>query len=164
MLKILAFVGLLLISSISYAEDANPKFFKDWLTLSDLLRTKGIDPNSPSWATITPMCLPLRTSEDQVAYNRCLYEKAMDEYDFGYDNKRCAEKSEAKYPDSLLEVKGRSYSVVDSSGKVKLIEEKYREFNSWSELKKAREASFDDCMEQHDWRNNSTWTSGRRRE
>lgn len=162
MLKVIIFTALLFTSSVAASEEINPQSFKDWLTVSDLLRSKGIEPSSPSWAVITPMCLPLKTTTDQTAYNRCLYEKASDEYDWGYDNKKCTEKSEVKYPNSLLEPTVRSYSVIDSDGKMRVIEEKTREYKSSKELLEARKVEFSDCMENSRWRNSYKWTSGRR--
>lgn len=85
----------------AHAQDMAPgdEPFKDWLAVSDLLRSKNIDVDAMDWTTINAACLPERTDKGDVAYNRCRYKKALEQKNFMTDSTNCNEKSLAKYPE-----------------------------------------------------------------
>lgn len=151
------------VAGFANAEEIDQKFFKDWLTLSDLLRTKGVDPSSPNWAVINPMCLPLKTTADESGYNRCLYAKAMDEYQWRLDRRYCSDKSEQNFPDSLFDTQQlRRYIETDSTGKKRVIEENVRLYNNRDDLLRDRRGLYQDCMRDANWNDTENWVSGRR--
>ena len=158
MKKIILTLLFSFLATAAYAQENSPESFKDWLTVSDLLRTKGIEPSSPNWGTITPMCLPLKTTTDQVAYNQCLYEKAMDEYQWPIDNKFCDDRSKEKYPDSMM-TSGRIVQYVGDDGS--LLTGSAGLYGSWGQLQGDRKGSYQDCMAEKNWNDIDNWIAGR---
>ncbi|MEQ1704933.1 MAG: hypothetical protein ABL867_03050 [Rickettsiales bacterium] len=171
-MKNLITIILLLISSTAHAEEIDPKFFKSWLTLSDLLQSKGIIPSAPSWAAILPMCLPLKKSEDETDYNRCLYEKTMDEFQWPVDYKYCKTQAEIEYNreyTSYVEQQNQrmpqKVTITEKNGTTRVIEYPALpvtplHFNP----PKDKINYFQDCMMQEKlWNNSERWAMGRRK-
>lgn len=163
--KLIAIILLLIFPVNAQAEETDPKFFKDWLTLSDLLQTKGITPSSPSWASIIPLCLPLRTGTNQIDYNRCLYEKVMDEYQWPEDSKYCTDKAEMKYRENLaIEQTTRTVIITEPNGKRRFIEEVVPSNNLLNYPLKDRNFYYQDCMVMDmNWQNAGSWLMGHRK-
>jgi len=174
MLKLLAFflsffMVNLAIANVAFAKEhlvasdkLDDKFFKDWLTTSDLMRSHGLDPAAPSWGVITPICLPLQNSANLVPYNRCMYDRAADEHQWPIDDKKCTNQAKQEYPDSLMKkVILGEYVVPSADGKNKTVYNTARRYNSWDKLHKDRNEDYKNCMKEKDWKKPDDWTSGR---
>lgn len=159
---------LLLFASTAQAEEVDPKYFQSWLTLCDLLQSKGIIPSAPSWSVIIPMCLPLKKSDDETAYNRCLYEKTMDEFQWPTDYKYCETQAEAQYiraytqnADLQNKQAPRTVIVTNANGTRQIIDY-VPPTTTYSAPPKSKDGYFQDCMmNEKNWNSYQRWTVGK---
>ncbi len=147
--------------SSAFAQEIDPKHFKDWLTLSALLQSKGINPSAPSWSVIMPMCLPLRKSDDETEYNKCLYDKTMDEYNWHNDNKTCSDRADSDYDKYVQSQRTITTAVItDSNGKKKIVQQDTTALNPPRNLR-SRDSFYRDCMTRDMyWNDSNLWTVG----
>lgn len=167
-MKNIIVIILLLISSIAQADEVDPKFFKSWLTLSDLLQSKGIIPSAPDWNAIIPMCLPLKKSDDETDYNRCLYEKTMDQFAWPVDYKYCESQAETQYIrdyTQYMELRNQQpqqITITNKNGTSRTIQYALALIPADFNAPKDKKFYFDNCMT-HDknWNSGERWTMGR---
>lgn len=159
---------LLLFSSAAYAEEIDPKFFKSWLTLSDLLRSKGIDPAAPGWRVIIPSCLSLKKSDDETDYNRCLYEKTMDQFQWPADYKYCESQAQTQYIRDytqyaeLRNQQPQKVTITNKNGTSRTIEYPVTPIPTDFNAPKDKHFYFDNCMTQDkNWNSSEKWALGR---
>jgi hypothetical protein len=172
MKKNLITILLLFFAGNAQANEVDPKFFKSWLTLSDLLQSQGIIPSAPNWNAIIPMCLPLKKSEDETDYNRCLYEKTMDEFQWPVDYKYCQSQAEIEYNkaytsyvEQQTQRMPQKVTITEKNGTTRVIEYPALPvtplyFNPPQDKKNY----FFDCMTLgKNWNSHERWTMGRRK-
>ena len=148
-------LSLLLATSVR-AEEVDDSFFRDYFGLCNLLESHGIEPVSVNWAAIEPACLGLKTETDQVLYNRCLYEKALDGADFPADSNSCNAKARADFPDALLSGQPQ-ITITKQSGVTNI----YQPALSGADLNTKRDAAYDECMSSKGWRDPNNALRGR---
>lgn len=167
-MKNIIVIMVLLISSTARADEVDPKFFKSWLTLSDLLQSKGIIPSAPNWNAIIPMCLPLKKSEDETDYNRCLYEKTLEQFQWPADYKYCESQAESQYIRDYMQYmelrnqQPQQITITNKNGTSRTIQyapaTAIQNFNA----PKDKKFYFYDCMtNDKNWNSGERWTMGR---
>ncbi len=160
MKKVIISIILVILSPVVQAEELDSGYFKDWFALTNLLRTKGIDPSSPSWATIVPVCLPLKSSDDERYYNKCLYEKVMDEYQWHIDNKFCIDKADKEYRYDLQNTEN-TISVINNNRNRSAIDSYRQGINRYPV--KDRDMRYRNCMIMYlNWSDPNRWIAGKR--
>lgn len=80
---------LILITALPASAQEDDSQFKDYISLTKVLRAHGVNPVGVNWQTIEDMCLGLKTEKSQVMYNRCRFEKALDSADYPDDVAAC---------------------------------------------------------------------------
>jgi hypothetical protein len=154
---------LVLFASSAHAQEVDVKYFKDWLTLAELLSSKGIAPHTPSWAVIEPICLPLKKGSDEIDYNRCKYEYAVSEVQWHNDNRYCKEKADQQYDDYVrYEQQVTSAVIIDKDGNKSTVRADTKNINPYPRSYKNRDISYRDCMMSMNWNNPELWRSGKR--
>jgi hypothetical protein len=144
------------------SDSIDPKVFTDWLTVSAALKSKNIDVAYVNWQVIEPLCLPLKTQDSDVEYNRCRYEKAVLQHLFQLDSATCRQQSVLKLPDSLKSTSSViSTTVTGSDGKIRIIQNTFPPYSD-ADLKNARNSFYVDCMMGVGWNVPSDWTAGKR--
>lgn len=160
-MRIYTLIALVCLSVFPAHAADDDAHFQDWLSLTDYLRTYNIIPPQVSWAIIDPMCLPLRTSESQVAYNRCKFDKAMLERAFAGDIRTCKDNAKLAFPDSMLTAqRTRSFIETDARGNQRSIQEVVPAYSTL-QLRESRENSFSQCMAALRWRSTEDWSLGK---
>lgn len=143
-------------------DSIDSKAFTDWFTLTDLLKSKNIDASYVDWHQIEPMCLPLKTEDSEIAYNKCRYEKAVLRQQFLNDRDTCNRQSVLKLPDSLKQNPFVStVTITDSDGKVRTIQKTVPPYSD-IDLRNARSSFYMDCMTGYGWSSPNDWGSGKR--
>lgn len=167
-MKNIIVIMLLLFASTAQAEEIDPKYFKSWLTLSAILQSKGIIPAAPNWNAIIPMCLPLKKSDDETDYNRCLYEKAMDEMQWPIDYKYCKSQAEIQYVKDYteyMELKNQQpqkVTIINKNGTTRVIEYAPPQISQNFNAARNRDFYFNDCMiQEKNWNSSDKWLMGR---
>jgi len=163
MKRTLALIALLISApTLAVAQDIDPKFFASWDSVNGLLRSKNVNPTSSNWAAIESMCLPVKTTSGEVAYNQCRYEKAYQEYEFTINFDTCKQQIEDRFPDSLLDEKTiKTITKTDPHGRTTTYEESVKTYNSRRELDATRRDEFTGCMQSYDWKDADDWRAGR---
>ena len=158
-LLILAFF----LSSPALAQNTDDAPFKDWIVLADYLRSNNINPVQVSWNVIEPICLPLKTRDSEVAYNRCKFEKASWEHDFNVDSDSCKTIAETDFPDSLRNPVTRSIVNTDNTGKERTAQEVIPGYTA-QQLRESRKGALTKCMMDLNWHSTKDWTMGKRQD
>ncbi len=170
MKRLLPLLAACLLSTAALADppSSDDAPFTDWLTLADHLRAHGIDPVAVNWLPIENMCLGLKKTDTQIAYNKCKFEKALNMRQFNADTNGCDAQANADYPDSLrFDTQGRSFTITESvqtgqpATSSKIIEERNPGL-SRSQIRDLRRAAFVRCMQGNGWANADSWMDGRR--
>jgi hypothetical protein len=137
--------------------------FKNWLTLTDYLRSKGIEPSKVNWQPIETMCLGLKQS-DESAYNKCKYEKVRDQSLHQADRQQCYTRAVAQYPDRLAQIDTtETIREINASGKVRVFERVVPPIST-IELSSLRDAAVVQCMQSLGWISANDAFNGKRYE
>lgn len=141
------------------AEEPDPALLKDYFGLVKLLQADGIEPTRVGWSAITPACLGLK-EDDQTAYNRCLYEKAVDEAAFREDTFDCDEVARADFPDALMKgtvVIQKNTLDTGATENASITQPAL----SATDLRAKRRAGFLRCMSNRGWRDTDNFLRGK---
>jgi len=131
--------------------------FKDWITLSALLRSKGLDPVRINWLAIEPMCLGFKKQDSETLYNRCKYEKARDEAAYGGDAAYCRHQAVLVAP---VGVHARRRIVHSASLRYEVVDNHFGTIPA-HDYALLRENSFEGCMRGQGWISPYGWGQGR---
>lgn len=144
------------------ATDDRGDYFQSWSTLSAYMKSKGLNPTTTNWRVIEPLCIGLKTENDQRLYNKCKYEKARDSVIHQRDRKQCAAHAVATYPNRLAQT-GRTETLqeTDKNGVVRTFQ-RVIEPTPVSELEALRYSDILSCMQQLGWNNADDWSEGKR--
>lgn len=132
----------------------------DYIGLTKLLRTNGVDPVFIRWQEIESMCLPLQTPRSSMAYNRCRYAKAIDQALFADDSEACDNESIAIYPDGLKEF--TTTAIIEKTGDKNSVTTITRPPSSVKDIRAMRRYAYDSCMSEKGWRNTRNYRFGQR--
>lgn len=162
MKKLIALLLALLLAAPALALDENA-LLKDYIGLTKLLKTNGIDPVKIQWSEIENLCLPLKEPMDQTTYNRCRYEKARDQFTFGGDKAACENEAQAIYPDNYTKptqavINANTSSATGNTASTTTITSPAP---SSTDLRAMRRNAFDHCMSEKHWRNANNYQLGR---
>jgi hypothetical protein len=157
-----ALAGLLLCLApvCARAETVEDASLKDWLTLSALLRSKGVNTVASNWQEINSMCLGLKAGDSEVPYNRCRYEKAIDEVAFRGDANYCSHQANAVLPPLMVRTRQSNFHSVSMTYQ---FTDTYTQPLSPQELNALKQSSFQGCMKGQGWVNAEDWRLGRDR-
>jgi hypothetical protein len=158
-LKPLVFFVALALSPSAHALDEDA-LLQDYIGLTKLLRASGVDPIKVGWNDIEYMCLPLKTPRNALDYNRCRYEKAVDQTLHRADTEVCNDEVRDVQSNTLFyratdalvfphEYKNSSPMVVACAN------------SELRDLRSFRRYSFDRCMSEKGWRNSRHYQFGR---
>ena len=136
--------------------------FKDWLSVTSTLKSKGIEPTQVNWHPIEMMCVGLKEMSDNTAYNKCKYEKASEQFFHRSDRQQCAAQSVAEYPDSLTkDTTTQTLRKKDSSGRIYTLEQIVHPISN-AELASQRYGFITQCMQNIGWANADNPLAGKR--
>ena len=142
--------------------DYESVLLKDYIGLTKVMRSYGIEPATLAWRDIETMCLGLKTESDQISYNQCRLEKAMDQVTWRDDSAACNAESRALYP-SVISNPSQAIIVNNRPGRqpsiTTITEQPLYARNSVA----ARQYIFDRCMRDYGWRSSRDWHLGQRR-
>ena len=144
--------------SMAHADASNP--FKNGVTLSQFMRSQGIDPSRVDWFHIEPICAPmLSVSKEQ--YHRCRYEKAELSVLHASDKHECRLVAESDYPRSLRHDDWDSRYRYRLHGKLYRASYRTRGIDH-RELEEHRRAGVVRCMKDLGWISATNWRLGQR--
>lgn len=143
---------------MAQAYEPDEALLRDYIGLSKALRANGIDPVHVRWVQIEPMCLGLKDEKNQVAYNRCRFEKAGDWAAYGDNRRDCDEGSLLEYPQPQRFTQA---TVTNEDGTIASVTTAEGSYLSAAQLKRLRRASYVACMRDFGWKNPSNWQHGR---
>ena len=122
----------------------------NWNNLNKLLRSRGIETTRVDWAAIGPLCLGLKTETDQVAYNRCMFIKAVDTVIFKSDTNVCRSRASSDFPNSMLTSQTVVVTKYDNDAS-KTTTITYPTL-SQDDLTAKRNDTYESCMSERGWR------------
>ena len=142
--KILILLVILFCSAAFAEEQEGEAQFKDWNAVVSLLRLNGVDASKVSWTEIETACMALKGSVPENAYNKCKFDKALDQNQFGNDQSYCQSAAEQKY--------------------IELVENARNHRNQLNNQQATdfKNAAFITCMHDSKWNDPNTWVRGRR--
>ncbi len=146
-------------ASLAQTGDASP--FRDYISLTTYMRSRGIDPISVDWNLIEPMCLGLRTETDQIAYNQCKYENALLNRFYGADRSRCDTASLAAYPERITRTTPIETVRVISTDGTDRTYERSANARTLRERTTLRQADYSACMHESGWNDPDDWRLGK---
>lgn len=139
------------------ASSGDDVFFQNYVGMTKLLRTRGVDPITVNWGSIQAVCVGLKIENNLVPYNRCLYEKAIDYADFDNDRDTCNARGRAEFPDRLLSRQPSVFIAGDRGNKAI-----YEQPLTQADLRFKRLDAYDECMSRKGWRDTGFAARGRR--
>lgn len=135
--------------------------FQNEVGMKNHLKSKGIDPLATDWFTIGQLCDGFKNAENEVAYNKCRYQKAMDAALHSSDRKQCFLRSKANYPDSFTREKHTEISYKSDGEKKSGVVERIINPISEKELEDLRYGAVIECMQNLGWASADNWKLGR---
>lgn len=144
-------------AAMAYDERA---LLKDYIGLTKVLASYGINASAVNWGEIEPLCLGLKSDSDPITYNECRLEKAINQVAYHSDTGACDAESQALYPSSLQRTSPEltiEHRGDDDKTDVTTVSEAplYT-----TDLKAGRLYVFDRCMKDHGWRAAHDWRLG----
>lgn len=125
--------------------------FQSYLTMSAYLKSKGVEPAHVNWMPIDKMCIGVKQSSGEPAFNQCKYEKARDQHIHRSDLAQCGMRAQADYPDRLTEKETTvTLQEVDASGKLHHYNRIVHPIPK-NELVQKRQAAVAQCMQSLGW-------------
>jgi hypothetical protein len=156
--NVMMVVLLLLVSQISNAwgQDAGTDdYFKNWNTVMDLLRSKGIEPNNIVWNSsgIEASCTFYKESANaDVEYNKCRYNKALDQKQFQLDTTYCKADAEQKYLQYVKPCTSATLQVSPDNGTISPDSQDAQSYKN---------SYYITCMRNIGWNDPNSWLVGR---
>mgnify|MGYP003386493286 FL=1 len=160
MRRIILLAIAMLLAQPAFARDTSSSddvFFRNYVGMTKLLRTRGVDPITVNWGSIQAVCIGLKIENNLVPYNRCLYEKAIDYADFDNDRDACEARGRAEFPDRLLSRQPSVFIAGDRGNKAI-----YEQPLTLEDLRFKRLDAYDECMSRKGWRDTRFAARGRR--
>ena len=145
--------------SSAHADQNDPAAYKDWNATVNFLQSRGIDAAKINWTSIQTLCAGGRDNE--LAYNKCKLTKALDQNQYGLDNKYCNSVSETKYLEFIKPILSHE-TFQDTTGKsidgiitheVTLTDQQAAEYKN---------SSYTSCMRHQGWNDPNGWEQGKR--
>jgi hypothetical protein len=156
-------IALLMLTAFpAHAAYDESALLTDYIGLTKVLRSYGIEPAAVQWQDIETMCLGLKTETDQVVYNQCRLEKAMDQVTWRGDSASCDAESRTLYT-SALGNPSRVLIVTRRGDKPADITTLTEAPLYAGDPAAARQYVFDRCMRDHGWRSARDWHLGQQR-
>jgi hypothetical protein len=130
---------------------------KDYIGLTKLLKSNGIDPVNIRWNEIEAMCLSLQDATDPTVYNRCRYQKATDQFLFADDANTCNKEAGAIYPDGL----SQTQQTITQPNGTTTTTSTTRPTSAVQDVRALRRYDYDHCMTEKGWRSSDNYQLGR---
>lgn len=146
-------VGLGFASVSSACEEAEKP--ADYTSLVKQLRIHGVEPSRVPWAKVEAACVAL--IKDEVEYNHCRYDKALDSEYYTTDSKLCRNRARADWPEALTQ-RQPQLSVAQNGQTVTSLSQPSL---TTQDLTAKRNATFEDCMSARGWRDTYNFVLGR---
>lgn len=156
-MRMLLIIFLLAASpALALDEDA---YLQDYIGLTKLLRSYGVDPAFVGWREIEQMCLPLQSPASNLDYNRCRLDKALTQTAYRDDRRVCDDESMALYPKNS----GAGWLVRNRDSEGKSNTTVITHLPGYpSDVRTGRRYAFDRCMADKGWRNSRNWALGQK--
>jgi|GEM_PF-6499096 len=137
------------VSTFAHAAQTDDVQYQDWNSVVELLRSRGIDASKIGWPLIESACYSLRSGGSDSEYNKCRFNKALDQNQYGSDQSYCNSQSELKYYEYLkpTSVNGVNVAPVNLNA---------------NQIVDFKNAAYISCMRGVGWNNPDSWVSGRR--
>ena len=161
MKKFARLMVVLFLPMVAQAQEVDASLLKDYIGLTKVLKSHGIDPVGVNWSPVEQACLGLKTETDQVPYNECRLRLVLDGVQYDDDARACNAEGVAAYPEALR-VANATTVVTNSSGKSSAIV--VNTPMTENEIQSGRLAQFDSCMHARGWNDSNNWQMGRRGE
>jgi len=162
--KLSALAAVILVSCFSFcaraADDPPPDTFRNWNAMRDYATSQGIDTMTIDWPEIEQLCGGLKTQADETAYNKCGYEKAVEQYTFVNDRSECLTQATGDYPDDLLTGRVETRTETDRRGIVHTYQHSISGISA-ATLQQRRSGAITACMQKLGWVNANNWRLGK---
>ncbi len=161
--KILAgFILVFVISFSGYAADnADDNKYKDWNDVVSLLRLKGIIASKINWAEIEAACMIVKSTQSDVDYNKCRFDKAVLQNQYESDNNYCNAFSQQKYFEYIKPSITKTI-ILDSKGEKISATEQSKVVLTTKQINSFKNTAFMTCMHDNGWNDVGSWTNGKR--
>ncbi len=149
---------LMLMPFAVQAQMVDASMLQDYIGLSKVLKSRGIDPVHVNWGPIEQACLGIKSETNQVPYNECRLRMALDAGQYDGDVRGCRAQGLAAYPDALRTAHA-STVITNAQGVASPLLVTVP--MSVDEINAGREAQFDNCMRARGWNAPDNWEMGR---
>ncbi len=134
--------------------------YNEWSDVVGYLQSKGIVTDKIDWSGIDAVCMFIKNTKGDVAFNKCRADNALLQNQYLSDSSYCDARSQEKYFEYIkptitttvaLNIKGER--VVSQESRVVL---------TATQISDYKNGVFITCMHDVGWNNSSSWVAGKR--